>query len=287
MSRIYKSEEGERLVRERYAEILTRWPVANEQRRLPTREGETFVIACGPEDAPPILLFHGGGANSFMWMNDVATWAEHFRLYAVDMIGQPGFSAPSFPPLDSDAYALWLDDVLAGLDLDMVSIVGISLGGWLALDYATRRTDRVASLALLCPAGVGRLKTGYLFKVLPLLLFGGWGRRQATKIVMGPMPDVDPASLAAFTDFFSLLVQNYRMPTMTIPVLGDEALKRLTMPVAVTIGGLDVIIDSDETQRRLEANVPHAEVRYLPERGHGITQQTGPILDFLRRSLSV
>jgi pimeloyl-ACP methyl ester carboxylesterase len=39
----------------------------------------------------------------------------------------------SRPPLDSGAYAQWLDDVLDSLSLDRVSIVGISLGGWLAL----------------------------------------------------------------------------------------------------------------------------------------------------------
>lgn len=72
------------------------------------------------------------------------------------MIGEAGLSAPSRPPLASDAYALWLDDLLRSLGLDRVSIVGVSLGGWLALDYATRRPERIERLAVLCPAGVGR-----------------------------------------------------------------------------------------------------------------------------------
>jgi len=49
MRSIYKSAEGEHAVRERYLEILKRWPVPNQQLRVPTREGETFIVACGDE----------------------------------------------------------------------------------------------------------------------------------------------------------------------------------------------------------------------------------------------
>src|ERR1700734_511518 len=105
-SAVYKSDEAERAVRERYLEILKYWPVPNRQLRVPPREGETFIIACGNEDAPPLLLCHGSAANSAIWMADVASWAKHFCIYAVDMIGDAGLSAPSRPPLASDAHAL-------------------------------------------------------------------------------------------------------------------------------------------------------------------------------------
>lgn len=97
MKSVYKSPEGERAVLELYQEILTSWPVPNQQLRVSTREGETFVIVCRPENAPPLLLLHGSMANSAMWMGDVAAWSAHFRIYAVDMIGDAGLSAPSRP----------------------------------------------------------------------------------------------------------------------------------------------------------------------------------------------
>src|ERR1700730_17050234 len=128
MTSIYRSAEGELLVRERYLTFLSQWPVANQQLRVPTREGETFIVACGDGHAPPLLLLHGAAANSVMWMGDVAAWAAHFRVYAVDVIGEPGFSAPSRPLLASDAYALWLDDVMGALSISGASMVGVSLG---------------------------------------------------------------------------------------------------------------------------------------------------------------
>ena len=158
MTAVYKTEAGGQEVRERYAQTLRDWPVPYEHRRVATREGETFVVVCGPEDAPPLLLFHGSGTNAAMWTGDVAVWAEHFRVHAVDMIGEPGLSAPARPPLDSEAYARWLDDVLDGLEVTRAAVVGASLGGWLALDYATRRPDRVSCLALLCPGRAHRVR---------------------------------------------------------------------------------------------------------------------------------
>src|SRR5579863_6204555 len=127
MRAIYKSAEGERAVRERYLEMLKRWPVPNQQLRVQTREGETFIVASGDQNAPPLLLLHGSVANSAMWMGDIAAWAAHFRVYAVDLIGDAGLSAPSRPALASEAHALWLDDVLRALSLTRVSMVGMSL----------------------------------------------------------------------------------------------------------------------------------------------------------------
>jgi pimeloyl-ACP methyl ester carboxylesterase len=105
MKRIYKSTEGERLVLSRYQAFLKLWPVPNEQLRVPTSQGETFVVASGPPDAPVLLLLHGGLANSAMWMGEVAAFARCFRVYCIDLIGEAGLSAPARPPLASEAHA--------------------------------------------------------------------------------------------------------------------------------------------------------------------------------------
>jgi len=280
MAAIYKTEAGGEAVRARYREFLDRWPLPHDEIRVPTREGETFVVACGPATAPPLLLLHGSGANAAMWMGDVLSWAAHFRVFCVDMIGEPGLSAPSRPPLASEAHALWLDDVLADLSLDRVSIVGESLGGWLALDYATRRPGRVERLALICPGGIGRQKN-FLLKAFPLLLLGKWGRRRMREMVLGrATADPTPAQ-RQFGNFVSLIFANFRPRMDKLPVFSDAALARLTMPVLALLGGRDVLLDSVETKRRLKAHVPHAQIVFRPEAGHYLRERTAPILDFL------
>ncbi len=286
MKSIYKSAEGERAVRERYLQFLKYWPVPNQQLRVPTREGETFIVACGDDKGPPLLLFHGGMANSAMWMGDVAVWAKHFRIYAIDMIGEAGLSAPSRQPLSSEAHALWLDDVMQALSVARTSIVGISLGGWLALDYATRRPERVESLVVLCPGGVGRQKMGIALKAILLRMCGAWGVRKTRETILGRVPSKASPAIQKFIEFVSLIHENLRPRMVKMPIFSDDALQRLTMPVMAIVGGKDVLLDSAATKRRLERNLPHAEIRYLPDAGHFIPGQTAAILEFLRRAVA-
>lgn len=275
---IYKTEAGGREVLRRYDDTLAQWPVRADQLHLPTREGETFVLTCGAEDAPPLLLFHGSGTNTAMWMGDVAMWAKHFRVHAVDMIGEPGHSAPSRPPLNSEAYALWLDDVLEGLGVEYAAVVGASLGGWLAVDYATRRPHRVERLALMCPGGIGRQKFGFLVKALLYKPFGQWGMHRTLKAVAG----IDVRETPEFAEYMALTFTEFMPRRDRLPVFSDEALQGLTMPVLAIVGAHDAMLDCADTARRLAAAVPHATVTVLPDVAHSIVGQTQPILEFLQ-----
>lgn len=281
MTPIYKTAEGERLVRERYLACLKYWPVPNEHVRIATSQGETFVVTCGDVNAPPLLLFHGSAGNSVTWIGDIPAFAAQFRVYAIDMIGEAGLSASSRPPLDSGAYAQWLDEVLDSLSLDRVSIVGISLGGWLGLDYAIRRPDRVASLAVLAPGGIGRQKLRIVFTVLALRACGAWGKRRLAEKVFGRKPaNVSPA-IKAFMGFIALIHEHFRPRLAKLPVFPDKSLCRLTMPVLAIVGAHDVMLDSAATKRRLERTVPKAEVTMLSDAGHVITGHTERVVKFL------
>lgn len=287
MNRIYKSQEGERLVQERYLMFLKHWPVPHQQILIPTREGKTFVIVSGSEGAPALLLFHGSAGNCAMWMGEVRAFAEYFRVYAIDMIGEAGLSAASRPELSSDAHALWLDDVLRGLALERVSIVGVSLGGWLALDYATRRREKVERVAVLCPAGIGRQKAGILFAIIALRMCGSWGKRILSRRILGRPPADPTPPVRAFMNFVELIHKHFRPRVEKLPIFSDEAIRRLSMPVLAIVGARDVLLDSAATKRRLERNAPGAQVVCLPESGHFIPGQTARLLAFLSRKIAL
>ncbi|MGW5051722.1 alpha/beta fold hydrolase [Actinokineospora sp. NPDC004072] len=275
---IYKTEAGGREIRRRYEQSLDAWPVPAERVTVPTREGETFVLVCGPRDAPPLVLLHGAGTNATMWMGDVTAFAQHFRVHAVDLIGEPGLSAPSRPPLDSAAYAHWLDDVLDHFGIERAAFVGASLGGWMGLDYAIRRTERVERLALLCPGGLGRQKVGFVFKALFYKPFGRWGMLRSIKSVAG----VDVRDLPEVAEYLALMFTHFLPRRDRLPVFPDDALRGLTMPVLAIAGERDAMFDSAGTAARLTRAVPHARVTVLPGVGHSIVGQTQPVLDFLR-----
>ena len=287
MTAIWRTPAGGEVVLARYAQLLAQWPVANEQRRLATSQGETFVVSCGPEDAPDVVLLHGSAANAASWMADVATLARDFRVHAVDMVGEPGFSAPSRPPLASHVYADWLGEVLAGLAVNRAALVGISLGGWLALEYATRRAETVSAVVLLCPGGVGRHRN-ILPWALPLLLLGRWGRERILQRMAGgaPRPTNAAPPLKAYGEFMDLTFASFRPRTEVLPPFADAELQRLTMPLLAILGAKDVMIDSAGTRDRLVRNCPAAEMRWLPDAGHLLIGQGEAIVTFLRRVLT-
>lgn len=282
LAKVFWTDAGRMLVHDRYRSMLTRWPTHHEQLRIPTCQGETFVLACGPQRAPPLVLFHGGMTTSAMWSRSASAWSEHFRVFALDLIGEPGFSAPSRPSMTTEDHARWLDDVWKALDIESASVVGASLGGWLALDYAIRRPAKVSSLALLAPAGVGRVRLGFLLKAGPLLLMGAWGHRRALNLDMGFDPREEmSAEGEAFVDFFKLAQRHYVARTRPIPTFSDQMLRTVTIPIMAIVGANDAIFDSDQTRRRLETCMPQVQVKYLPEAGHGLVDSTSSVLEFL------
>jgi pimeloyl-ACP methyl ester carboxylesterase len=112
---IYKTPEGERTVMALYDNALKNWSAPYETRQIPTRHGDTFVIASGNPASPVLILLHGAGGNSTMWAGDVGDYSRHFRVYAVDLPGEAGKSAPNRPAWDRPAFAEWLEDVFDGL----------------------------------------------------------------------------------------------------------------------------------------------------------------------------
>jgi pimeloyl-ACP methyl ester carboxylesterase len=278
MTAIYKSEAGRRELLDNYRQVLATWPVPAEHVRVPTREGETFVLVSGPQDAPPLVLLHGSGANASMWRGDVATWSQYFRTYAVDLVGEPGLSAPSRPALNSNAVSRWLDDVLEGLGISSAAFVATSLGGWTALDFAIRRPERVTRLALLCPGGVGRQKVGWIFKGLLTRPFRRGGLHESAMTVAG----LDAERHREALDAVVLTFTHFNPRREKLPVFSDDALRGLTMPILVIVGGRDVMLDSRQTARRVRECVSHSTVYLLPEAGHAILDQTEPIAKFLQ-----
>ncbi len=134
---IFRSAEGRAQILAYYDSVLARWPLPYETFTVPTAQGETFVLASGPTEAPPLVLLHGSSANSAMWVGDVAELARVYRVYAVDIPGEPGKSEAVRYELDGERYAGWLDAVLDGLGVArtvarpiMRGALGRGSGGW-------------------------------------------------------------------------------------------------------------------------------------------------------------
>ncbi|SCW77183.1 hypothetical protein SAMN04487970_10449 [Paenibacillus tianmuensis] len=78
----FKSAEGKNEVYSMYDSLLKQWTSPHETLYVPTRYGDTFVIASGEKAAPPLLLLHGAGMNLAMWLGEAREYSRSFRVYA-------------------------------------------------------------------------------------------------------------------------------------------------------------------------------------------------------------
>ncbi len=116
--------------------------------RIPVGPGALHVERYG-HGGLPILLLHGFGTSSFLWRNvapEIAA-ARHTAI-ALDLLGY----GESDRPLDTDfgiaAQTEYVDRALTGLRVPRANVVGVDLGGAVALRLAAVKRDRVSHLIL-------------------------------------------------------------------------------------------------------------------------------------------
>ncbi|MGI5198682.1 alpha/beta fold hydrolase [Streptomyces sp. CA-288835] len=259
-----------------YDKVMAKWPAERETVRVPTPFGTTYVNACGPRDAPPLLLLPGGGgATSASWYAQAADLARHRRVLAVDLIGAPGRSEPAgdrHPRTVADLSA-WLDALLDGLGVETVDLGGHSYGGWIALQYALLAPARVRRLFLLDPTQCfAGFKAAYLLHALPMLLRPAPHRVRAfLEWESGGVP-LDPDWLQlqeAAAGFHSV-------KPVTGPRPKPEALRGLEAPVLLCLAGNSRTHDARNVAARAGGLLPRVETDVLPGLSHHALPQAAP-----------
>ncbi len=275
---LFKSADGERAVLDLYDAALSKWPVSYGTKTVVTSFGATYVISSGDAANPPLILLHGASSNATAWIADVAALSHDFYVHAVDVIGEPGKSAPTRLPLDGDAYAQWLAEVAGQLGAERALVMGLSQGGWLAVRYAVTYPEKVVKLVLLAPGGIVSTKPSFLLKAVILSLLGKRGVARLNQYVFGRKP-ID----AETRQYMDAIMNNFKSRMDKEYIFSDEELRRLTMPVLLIGGTEDVIRDNQRLKARLEALLPDFRARLLPT-GHVLIDVSAHVVPFLRSS---
>jgi pimeloyl-ACP methyl ester carboxylesterase len=104
---------------------------------------------------PPILLIHGVAGSSQQWEPVMRLLASDFTVLAPDLLGH-GRSAKPRGDYSLGAYAAGLRDLTVALGIDNATVVGHSLGGGIALQFAYQFPERADRLSLVSSGGLGR-----------------------------------------------------------------------------------------------------------------------------------
>ena len=107
-------------------------------------------------EGPLLVLLHGITSNSDCWREVIPRLAERYTVVAPDMLGHGLLGEAARATTRSGAYAAGLRDLLAVLDFDRGTVVGHSLGGGIAMQFAYLFPEHVERMALVCSGGLGK-----------------------------------------------------------------------------------------------------------------------------------
>ena len=113
-------------------------------------------------DGTPVILIHGFGGDSDNWLFNIDAISAEAPVYALDLPGHGG----SVKTVDSPDLGTMVKAVIHLMDhlsIDKAHLVGHSMGGLVSGQTAIDHPGRVASLSLICPAGLGEeINTDYI-----------------------------------------------------------------------------------------------------------------------------
>jgi pimeloyl-ACP methyl ester carboxylesterase len=236
---------------------------------VPTRYGNTHVIASGDPASSPLVMLHPAAVGGFVWSSIIAPLSHSHRVYALDTIGDLGKSElidPGRYPKTGREYTAWLDDVHERLNITRADVVAGSMGGWIAMSHAIYAPYRVRRLVLLGPMGLPAWRT-----TLAVLVPFAWYRVRPTeakfdRIIFRSMGEGARVN-REFRPWMKIMGQ--AKPLVGQPIhIPARKLGMIKSRTLVILGGKDGLVGSATAAAKRARNIPGCEIEILPNAGH-------------------
>jgi pimeloyl-ACP methyl ester carboxylesterase len=251
--------------------VLKQWPVPYEELYIPTRFGDTHVIASGPKEAPPLILLHPAGGGGVIWIRNVKSLSQHYRTYAVDTISEPNKSILTRPISllhQRRDFTEWINDLFDGLKIKDAYMVGNSFGGFLTLNTAYHLPERVKKIVLISPAAT----------FVPI---GAWTWHFVPANVFGPLLGSKRILIQPYQWIWQSLpgdeciMQLRRITAITgrprhwsPSIFSDEELRQIRTPTLLLIGDHEVIYEPKHAIQRATRLVAGLKAEIVPNANH-------------------
>jgi pimeloyl-ACP methyl ester carboxylesterase len=279
----FKTPEGEAQFFAAYDAAMKFWPTPFEDLEIPGRFGTTHVVVCGPKDAPPLVLLHGYMTSLVMWLPNIGDFSKDYRVYAIDTMGQPSKSIPTEPIRDAADYVTWLTDTLNALQLDRVFLVGMSFGGWLALNFAVAAPERIHKLVLLSPGGLLPPTKPFMWGGLSMMFFPSRFTVNTFMRWLGVAKTAGDVDARPLLEVMYLGLKHFRFPPETArimpTVISNEELQTIHVPVLLLIGRCEVMYDAAKALARARWWIPNLEGELVSGRRHDMCSTEHEVVD--------
>jgi pimeloyl-ACP methyl ester carboxylesterase len=245
---------------------------------------------------PAVVLIHGFTLDTRMWDDQFLPLSQHFRVVRYDL---RGFGRSAVPSDDPYSHVEDLRALLDRLEIRQASLVGLSKGGAVALDFALSYAQRAQALALIDTV-LGGFRWSDEGSARDTLVWeearrGGIAaakRSWLTHPIFAPamrQPTV-AARLAQIIGDYSGWHFVHANPERSITPPAAQRLGELEIPVLALVGELDTP-DFREITDVIARQVPHARAMAVPGAGHMANMEapsvvTDALVEFLNASTS-
>jgi pimeloyl-ACP methyl ester carboxylesterase len=248
--------------------------IGSKKIKIKGRDVHYFTVGQGV----PLVVLHGGAGDARTWLNNVDMLSNNYRVYVPDL---PGFGESQ--PSDSDYNILGLTEFVDGfadnLGLESFYLMGHSIGGGVALNYALKFPHRIKRLVLVSSLCLGReialwLRLSILARrigsaILTVLRGIKWLCQKLSIPVEFTMP-LSRASLD--------LGSSIATPKEQTLVLANR-LPELMMPTLVVWGAKDRIVPVSQAYAAAQL-IPNCQLKVFGRCGHNVYRDE--IHDFSR-----
>ena len=231
----------------------------------------------------PVLFIHGAGYTR-RWIPLYQALAQHVDFIAPEI---PGFGETPAPKWfrHFDDLTILLDEFLSRLGLDRVHLIGYSMGGWAAAEFAAFYPRRLKSLSLLTPIGL-RLPDNPGVDMFQLSVPELMDRLFNDKVVQQEFTP-DPANFDEGIHLYSEFAAAARLvwaPRYNLAL--ERRLQRLTCPTLVVRAEDDRLVPNEMAEKYAEI-LPNCRLEKIPETGHELClERPIPLATVLNRFIA-
>ncbi len=275
-ARLYKSPSARNEVLSAYDRLLREWQADYVSRFIPTEFGETHVIESASTGATanpnPLLLIPGGQGTAGMWGPVIPILGKTHRIFCVDLIDQVGRCRPERVLKSAQDASDWIAQTLDGLELQQVSVMGNSIGSYMAANFALKYPHRINRLVLTAPAATfAQVRLGYVLRVL--IAMASPLRRSSEKFVARTANYRGDPNSPLNKLLVSAMHGTRVISQLTPSRLSLEAIEAWSTPTLAVFGECDDVNDgtSAETIEQLAKVAPTIRTTMIPDAGHLFT----------------
>lgn len=262
---VFRNDYGKQLVFEAYDSIINSIGIQYQEIFLSTKLGETHIITTGQDKNPPLVLIHAYYASAASWYKNLKLFSENFKVYNVDIIGDPNKSRPLKVIRQLGDFVDWFEDLMKGLGLDNAFFIGNSVGAYHIMNYYLHFPQRVNKMVLIGPAATFRQIMPFYFHTFPGGMTG-WSplvKHAVNWVENGVRFDEE------FRKLFYLLLKHGKATNQVFPtVFKDEDLKRVIAPTMIVYGEKENIYNYTLAIDRAKKLIKNLKVRIIKDGNH-------------------